>query len=248
MGSSLDVGHPEMIKSVARLLFVDIAPEILAREREGMTSEYFPRISVPLSLTIHPGAVLPDLPLLSEARPGTRWGVAATVALTASLGFALSENPASPTWPQSCQTHVRKPLRSQRGPGEPLSVSVRKRRVSRHEPTCPSISDQSKTHSGPDCTVLTIPVSSSFLQWPVTNLMAPSVMWSPQYFISTIVLGFSNTVVFASSQACMVCWMCEARTRVALMGSGTVEVSRSLLLSWWWSLLFFLPEEDTETS
>lgn len=97
MGSSLDVGHLEMIKSVARLLFVDIAPEILAREREGMTSEYFPRTSVPLSLTIHPGAVLPDLPLLSEARPGTRWGVAATVALTASLGFAVSENPASPT-------------------------------------------------------------------------------------------------------------------------------------------------------
>lgn len=39
-----------------------------------MTSEHLPRTSVPLSLTILPGTVLPDLPFPSETGPGTRWG------------------------------------------------------------------------------------------------------------------------------------------------------------------------------
>lgn len=51
----------------------------------------------------------------------------------------------------------------------------------------------------------------------------------------------SDAVVTASFQICLLCWVCEARTgfALALMGSGTVEVSRALLLSWCWSFFFF---------
>lgn len=105
MGSLLDLGTLEILKSVAGLLFVDGAPEILAGRREGMTPENFPEASVPGSLTFHPGTVLPS----GALRLGQDEGVATTSTLTASFGFNLSENSTSPTWPEGCLTHVRKP-------------------------------------------------------------------------------------------------------------------------------------------
>lgn len=59
MGSLLGVGTLEIMKSAVGLLFVDVAPGILAEGKEGVTSENFPRASAPLALTIHPGTALP---------------------------------------------------------------------------------------------------------------------------------------------------------------------------------------------
>lgn len=67
MGSLWDLGTLEIMNSGAGLLFVDIPPEILAEEKEGMISESVPRTSAPLSLTPHPGTVLPALALPTEA-------------------------------------------------------------------------------------------------------------------------------------------------------------------------------------
>lgn len=67
MGSLWDLGTLEIMNSGAGLLFVDTPPEILAEEKEGMISESVPRTSAPLSLTPHPGTVLPALALPTEA-------------------------------------------------------------------------------------------------------------------------------------------------------------------------------------
>lgn len=69
MGSLWDLGTLEIMNSGAGLLFVDVPPEILAEEKEGMISESVPRTSGPLSLTPHPGTVLPALALPPEALP-----------------------------------------------------------------------------------------------------------------------------------------------------------------------------------
>lgn len=69
MGSLWDLGTLEIMNSGAGLLFVDVRPEILAEEKEGMISESVPRTSGPLSLTPHPGTVLPALALPTEALP-----------------------------------------------------------------------------------------------------------------------------------------------------------------------------------
>lgn len=50
------------MKSVAGLLFVDVASGILAEGKEGVTSDNFPRTSAPLALIIHPGTALPATP------------------------------------------------------------------------------------------------------------------------------------------------------------------------------------------
>lgn len=57
--SLLGVGTLEIMKSVVGLLFVDVAPGILAEGKEGVTSGNFPKASAPLALTIHPGTALP---------------------------------------------------------------------------------------------------------------------------------------------------------------------------------------------
>lgn len=69
MGSLWDLGTLEIMNSGAGLLFVDVPPEILAEEKEGMISESVRRTSGPLSLTPHPGTVLPALALPPEALP-----------------------------------------------------------------------------------------------------------------------------------------------------------------------------------
>lgn len=83
-----------------------------------MTSEHLPRTSVPLSLTILPGTVLPDLPFPSEAGPRTRWGVACTGVLISLIwlrSVRKSNLPSvTPKLPDSCHKALKIIAREQR--------------------------------------------------------------------------------------------------------------------------------------
>lgn len=149
------------MKSIAGLVFVDVAPEILAGGRGGRTPADSPRTSVPLSLTIHPGTVPPlRLPQRScswemiGGRQPRQW----ERPHMASLCRKIRPPQHGPEAATSCQGAYGR----YRDSGEPVS-QVRKRQVTRLEPHIPmtGIRAQPGTHAGPACELPTVPAGSS---------------------------------------------------------------------------------------
>lgn len=141
----MGVGTLEIMKSVVGLLFVDVAPGILAEGKEGVTSGNFPRASAPLALTIHPGTALPTTSRKAdEWRPHHhRQPRLASLCATSSTPRPRPPGPRQKPCRSSC---------SGRGNREPRSVSVTKRKVTRHEPAHPGDRCQCsvRSPSGPD--------------------------------------------------------------------------------------------------
>lgn len=100
-GSLFGFRGPGNYETSNRLLVADVPPESLAEEKEGMTSENFPRMPAPPALTPHPGTVLPALALPTEVL---------------HLGHSAEWQPHQPhvasvypASPPGCQPPVRKP-------------------------------------------------------------------------------------------------------------------------------------------
>lgn len=152
-GSLLDLGTLGIRKPVTGLLFVDVPPEILAEEKEGMTSGKLPRTPAPLSLTPIRGQSF--LPLLSS-QSRCPWDMMHS-------GSHISTS--SLMWIQSIQCHPLTPrllsLIVQRKPKAKVCECEIKE-GHRCAPTLPNgqCHCSAWNHSGPDLRPLTIPVSS----------------------------------------------------------------------------------------
>lgn len=153
-----------------------------------MTSENFPRMPAPPSLTPHPGTVLPALALPTEVL---------------HLGHDAEWQPHQPrvasvypTSPPGCQPPVRKPTDCAEKT-ESQCLCVWEKGKSQCEPTRPNGRRQRSAwnHSGPDLRSWQS-LSGSSLHWPdMTNQMALSITWSSQHFIPSMFQGLMKGAI-----------------------------------------------------